>query len=118
MTSKNLAVNATRRPLVLSVSDTVASFIIPTAIAGQLCEVTSDGADCDINFGSASVTCVYGQASSVASNAITAHADSGIHLVSKVAKLIRFPKPDEAVRFAVDCVGSGSAKLYIQVVGG
>ncbi len=113
---KYVAPSSSRAPVVLAVTDTAARFVVPTSIAGRLCEFLSDGADCDVLFGGASVACVYGQASSVTTEVITTHASSGAHLVSKVAKLLRIPRTDVATHMSVDCVGSGSGKLYIQPI--
>lgn len=98
---------------VLSVTDTVARFIIPTTWAGKYCTFQMVGAKADINFGSSSVTCVYGQASTVSTEAITLHTSSGRHMEDLTEYSWQMPEAERATHFAVDCVGSGSGKLYI-----
>jgi hypothetical protein len=113
--------NTINKVVVLTIDDSVDAFAIPDAWRGHLLEFLADGADCDILFGtSTAVTCTYGQAASVdgTTKVITAHAASGGHLVSKVAKRIRIPRESTITHFAVDCVGSGSGKLYIERVEG
>jgi hypothetical protein len=104
------------KPIVLSVTDTAARFEIPARIRGKLCAFLSDGADCDVLFGGSTVAAVYGQASTVNTQVITEHTQSGGHLVSKVEKLVRVPKDPGITHFSVDCVGSGTAKLYIEII--
>lgn len=103
------------RVIVLSVNDTVARFAVPTSCYGKFMTMIMDGSDADIVFGGSSVSCTYGQASSVTSEAITISAASGAHLKDGVAVSSRFPVKEKATHFAVDCKGSGSGKLYIYV---
>jgi hypothetical protein len=103
------------RVIVLSVTDTAARFAVPDSCYGRFMTMVMDGSDADVVFGSSSVSCTYGQASSVSSEAITISAASGGHLKDGVAVPSRFPIKEKATHFSVDCKGSGSGKLYIYV---
>jgi hypothetical protein len=114
------AVLAPRQGLVavLSVTDTVALFAIPSWMAGKFAIFTMDGADADFLFGASDVVVVYGQASAVdgTTKAITPNVGSGGHLVNKVPQRRFVPSADSGhTHLSVDCVGSGSGKLYIEV---
>lgn len=116
---KHPAPTTLRNRYVLAIDDGVDAFAIPSELHGRLCEFLSDGSDCDILFGTATtVSVTYGQVSAVheTTKVITPNSGSGGHLVSKVAKRYRVPLASEATHFAVDCVGSGSGKLYIEIV--
>jgi hypothetical protein len=102
--------------IALAVTATAARFAIPTRLRGHLCAFLSDGADCDVLFGTSTVAAVYGQASGVSSEVITPHAQTGSHLISKVQRLIRIPKDPKVTHFSVDCVAAGSGTLYIEIV--
>lgn len=99
----------------MSVTDTAARFQIPAAFAGQLVIMTSNGADCDVLFGGSTVACAYGQASTVNSEAITVHAQTGAHLENGIPRAFRFPRLEVATHFSVDCVGSGTSTLYLEI---
>lgn len=97
----------------LSVTDTAARFIIPTALFGKFATLTMIGAKADIVFGGSSVACAYGQASTVSSEAISLHASSGRHLPDGVPVSFQFPESKKAGYFSVDCVAAGSGVLNI-----
>ena len=101
----------------LSITDTVARFIIPAEFAGSPCTFVIEGTDADINFGGSSVTCVYGQVSTVGSEAITVHTSSGLHMNDGVKEYYTMPASNRATHFAVDSAGSGSGKLTISITG-
>jgi hypothetical protein len=98
---------------VLSVTDTAARFAIPATWAGKFVTLLMDGCDADIVFGGSSVSCTYGQTSSVTSEAITINAASGMRLKDGAYGGFQMPLAARATHFSVDCVASGSGKLYI-----
>lgn len=102
--------------IVLSVTDTVALFMIPTWLKGRRAMFTMDGTDADVLFGDSAVVADYGHAASVdgATRAITVNAGSGGHLKDGIAKQWRIPRTGAVTHFSVDCKGSGSGKLYIE----
>lgn len=99
--------------IVLSVSDTVARFQIPSFLSGRRVMLTMDGSHADLLFGKAAVVVDYGKASGVSAEVITRDEQSGMHLSDNVARPVDVPTAKEATHFSVDCKGSGSGKLYI-----
>jgi hypothetical protein len=59
------------------------------------------------------VTCVLNQASGVASEAITPHADSGAHIAIGQVRQWVMPTSDVAGFFAVDGVGTGVLEITL-----
>jgi len=104
-----------RGVIALSVTDTAARFQVPTSWAGKLVIMTSNGADCDVLFGGSTVACTYGQASGVSTEVITINAATGAHLENGISRSFRLPRAEIATHFSVDCVGSGTSTLYLEL---
>lgn len=100
------------RVLALPFTTTAARFVIPADFRGVQCKWMAVGAAADINFGDAAVSCTYAQASGVASEAITANAATGWHLLDGIADHWVMPAADQATHFCVD--GAASGTLFIQ----
>lgn len=114
--ARALNVNGPSRSLCLTVTDTVARFAIPSWLAGREAVFVMDGADADIKFGASTVTCVYGQTSTVNAEAITEHTSTGDHMEDGIPRQWKVPSAKSGnTHFAVDCVGSGNGKLYISL---
>ena len=102
------------RVIILPVTTTAARYAIPADFRGVQCRWAMASADADIAFGDSSVVCTYAQASTVNSEAITPHVQSGGHLFSGVERHWVMPASDQATHFSVD--GGGSGTLYIEAM--
>ena len=106
------------RVAILTITNTMTRYQIPTAFAGQFCTFTSTVISADLLCGLSSVTCTYNVGSTVSSEAITVVPGSGGHLTADVPRWWRFPTTDDGyTHFAVDGSGAGPGYLYIELAG-
>ena len=110
----------TRMPMsggvaILTITNTMTRYAIPTALAGRFCTFTMSTIDADLCAGTSSVTCTYNVGSTVSSEAITIVPGSGGRLIAGIPRWWRMPRSDEAGYFAVDGAAAGPGYLVIEL---
>ena len=95
--------------IVLDTGSTAVRVAIPSWLVGRYVEITAVAQPVDVLFGDSSIDVVYGQVSSVASEAITTHASSGRHVPAGQTRHWAVPKTATHVCFEA----AGTGKLYI-----
>jgi hypothetical protein len=91
----------------LAVSGTAVRIVIPSWLAGKYAEFTASGATCDILFGGASVEVVYAQATGVAAEVATVHANTGRRVPMDQTRTWIVPVPAQAGFMSVEASGAG-----------
>lgn len=97
----------------LAISGTAVRVIVPTWMRGKYCTFTAAGASADVLFGGSDVEVVYGQESTVSTEAITVHANTGRRCPDGV--LCSMVVPNDSTILYMSVEASGAGKLYIGI---